>query len=109
MSTSGNNTAALAMIHSAATHGGLQPADGYVTFEITFKDLAGNGTTYTSNPEENVYERIWIDNTPPEIESVSFESSGDFLNLAKTGDTITVNFIANEPLQRARARFRVGF
>ncbi len=69
-------------------------ASGTVSFNISFSDLAGNpgtATTSTTNASSVVF-----DKTAPSLSVVSTISNNANTGLIKTGETITLNFIADK-------------
>ena len=69
-------------------------SDGDVTFTIDFTDLAtndGDPVTSTGNP---LY--VTVDNTAPELDTVSIVSNNADTSLATTDDVVTLSFMASE-------------
>ena len=70
--------------------------DGAVEFTIDFTDLATNdGTQVTSITTGS---GVTVDQTAPELTTVSIASNNANTSLAKTGNTITLSFTSDEPI-----------
>jgi gliding motility-associated-like protein len=71
-------------------------AAGTVSFNIAFADLSGNnGTAVTATTNSS---SVIFDKTAPSLSSVSVASNNTNIALVKTGQTITLNFTANETI-----------
>ncbi len=89
---------------SAETTIASTDSDGVVDFSISFFDLASNDggiatSPTTSNPD------VTVDNTAPELDTVSIESDNTDTNLATTDDTVTLEFTSLEPIQTPAVTF----
>ncbi len=89
---------------SAETTIASTDSDGVVAFSISFFDLASNDggiatSPTTSNPD------VTVDNTAPELDTVSIESDNTDTNLATTDDTVTLEFTSSEPIQTPAVTF----
>ena len=85
--TSGNDWAAS---YTMAT----DDTEGLIAYTIAFTDTLGNaGTTVDSNSA------ITFDKTAPSFSGVTISSSNANPNLAKVGDTITIDFTTSETVQ----------
>ena len=78
--------------------------DGVVTFSITYSDLASNdGGIATSLTAGNP--GVTVDNTAPELDTVSIVSDNTDTSTATTDDTITLEFTSSEPIQTPAVTF----
>ena len=79
-------------------------SEGVVTFSISFFDLASNDggiatSPTTSNPD------VTVDNTAPELDTVSIVSDNTDTSTATTDDIITLSFTSSEPIQTPTVTF----
>ena len=89
---------------SAETTIASTDADGVVTFSITYSDLASNdGGIATSLTAGNP--GVTVDNTAPELDTVSIVSDNTDTSTATTDDTITLEFTSSEPIQTPAVTF----
>ena len=78
--------------------------DGVVAFSITYSDLASNdGGIATSLTAGNP--GVTVDNTAPELDTVSIVSDNTDTSTATTDDTITLEFTSSEPIQTPAVTF----
>jgi gliding motility-associated-like protein len=71
-------------------------AEGTITFNIAFSDLAGNsGTTVTTTTNSS---SVVFDKTIPALTAVSIVSNNANNAVAKAGDIVTLSFTASETL-----------
>ena len=87
---SGNAWTASVTVNSTTT-------EGVAAISIAFADLAGNaGVIVTSTTNAS---GVTVDHTAPQLTSVHIASNNNDASLAKTGDTVTVDFTGSEALQ----------
>ncbi len=89
---------------SAETTIASTDSDGVVDFSISFFDLASNDggiatSPTTSNPD------VTVDNTAPELDTVSIVSDNTDTSTATTDDTVTLEFTSSEPIQTPAVTF----
>lgn len=88
--TGGNNWLASYALTSSDT-------EGLVSFVIDFTDFVGNaGDSVTSTTNSS---SVTFDKTDPSFSGITISSSNANPNLAKVGDTITVDFTSSETIQ----------
>jgi hypothetical protein len=89
VNTGGNNWSAIYTMVSG-------DASGNVSFGISFSDLSGNaGTTVSTTTNSS---SVTFDKTAPLLNTVSIVSDNANITLAKTGNTVTVNFTSGETI-----------
>jgi gliding motility-associated-like protein len=90
VNTSGNTWAATYTMISA-------DAEGIIPFSIAFNDVTGNaGTTVSSTTNSG---NVIFDKTTPTLSTVTIVSDNTNTTRAKTGNVITLDFIADENIQ----------
>ena len=80
-------------------------SNGLVDFEISFKDPAGNsGNKLCSAPTSYCGTSLNVDTSTPILELVRIQSNNDNTTLARTGETVTLNFTSSEVLEGPSVR-----
>ena len=80
-------------------------SNGLVDFEISFKDPAGNsGNKLCSAPTSYCGTSLNVDTSTPTLELVRIQSNNDNTTLARTGETVTLNFTSSEVLEGPSVR-----
>ena len=78
--------------------------DGVVTFSITYSDLAINDGSIITSPTVGNPD-VTVDNTAPELDTVSIASDNADPSRATTGDTVTLIFTSLDPIQTPTVTF----
>ncbi len=75
-------------------------ADGAVSFDVNFADVAGNAGSASATTDESA---VTFDKTTPTLGPVHIASNNADTSEAKVGDTVTLSFTAGEPISTPTA------
>ena len=89
---------------SAETTIASTDSDGVVDFSITYSDLASNDGGIATSPTADNPD-VTVDNTAPELDTVSIASDNADPSRATTGDTVTLTFTSLDPIQTPTVTF----